>query len=113
LASRVPLFGASLVVLGGALVFSHAPAAAQPPFAIGATANPTRAVTPLTQQMTVVADRDDDDTDGKPDAEQDVLPPAARADLVALDPRFAGARLEPRSGASSAARRQRQANPVE
>jgi hypothetical protein len=48
--------------------------------------------------MIVIADRDDDDADGKPDAEQDVLPLAARADLVPLDARLVGARLEAKSG---------------
>jgi hypothetical protein len=49
-------------------------------------------------KLTVIADRDDDDADGTPDAEQDYLPPQARADLVALDARFVGARLDAVSG---------------
>ncbi len=47
----------------------------------------------------VVADRDDDDADGRPDAEEDPLPPAGRADLVALSPALTGASIRPERGA--------------
>jgi hypothetical protein len=48
------------------------------------------------------ADRDDDDVDGVPDGEQAVLPPAARADLVPLEGRFAGASWQAVSGSDHA-----------
>ncbi|HXX69700.1 MAG TPA: hypothetical protein VEK07_21140 [Polyangiaceae bacterium] len=48
------------------------------------------------------ADRDDDDADGRPDSEEDVLPPAARLDLVTIDARIAGATLELLSGGEHA-----------
>ncbi len=41
--------------------------------------------------LVIVADRDDDDADGKPDGSQDNLPLAGRNDLVQLDKRFYGA----------------------
>ena len=50
----------------------------------------------------LVADRDDDDGDDKPDAEADFLPAAGRVDLVTLDGRYAGATLTPRSGPENA-----------
>jgi hypothetical protein len=50
----------------------------------------------------VVADRDDDDADGVPDGEQAFLPPAARADLVALDRSLIGASIRPMTGAAYA-----------
>ncbi|HZU83316.1 MAG TPA: hypothetical protein VE987_10385, partial [Polyangiaceae bacterium] len=52
--------------------------------------------------MTVWADRDDDDDDGRPDGEQARLPPAARIDLVPLDGRLVGARLQVLSGGEHA-----------
>jgi hypothetical protein len=53
-------------------------------------------------RLTLVADRDDDDTDERPDAEADVVSPAARVDVVTLDARYVGATLTPRSGKESA-----------
>jgi hypothetical protein len=50
----------------------------------------------------LVADRDDDDADGRPDGEQDVLPPAARVDLVALDKSLIGWELHALSGGERA-----------
>jgi len=50
----------------------------------------------------IVADRDDDDADGKPASEQDPLPLAARVDLVPLDKRFDGAELRPAAGGERA-----------
>ncbi len=49
-------------------------------------------------KLEVVADRDDDDADGVPDAEEAYLPPSARADLVALPAALTGAALRPMSG---------------
>ena len=48
------------------------------------------------------ADRDDDDADGRPDADESPLPPGARADLVAVDKRFIGATWEAVSGGEHA-----------
>jgi hypothetical protein len=53
-------------------------------------------------RVTLIADRDDDDADERPDAEADVVRPAARVDVVTLDARYAGAILTPRSGKESA-----------
>ncbi len=54
------------------------------------------------ERLTLVADRDDDDADDKPDSDGDFVAPAARVDLVTLDARYAGATLTPRSGRESA-----------
>jgi len=53
---------------------------------------------PITDRITLIADRDDDDADDKADSEADVVSPAARADLVPLDARFVGATMTPVSG---------------
>lgn len=55
-----------------------------------------------TDRVILVADRDDDDADDKPDAEAEVVTAAARVDVVTLDARYAGATLTPRSGKESA-----------
>lgn len=47
----------------------------------------------------LVADRDDDDADGRPDSEEEFLPVAGRADVVPLSPALVGASIQPRSGA--------------
>jgi hypothetical protein len=52
--------------------------------------------------LTVVADRDDDDVDGRPDCEEDPVPPAARVDLVPLDKSLLGATLHAISGGEHA-----------
>ena len=52
--------------------------------------------------IVLIADRDDDDADDKPDAEADLVAPNARVDALTLAPRYAGATLTPRSGAESA-----------
>ena len=57
---------------------------------------------PSPPAIVVAADRDDDDADGKPDAEQDFLPPAARADVLLLDKSFVGAELRASSGGDRA-----------
>jgi len=48
--------------------------------------------------LTIVADRDDDDADGKPDGAQDFVPPAGRVDMVQLDRRFYGAVFKAEKG---------------
>jgi hypothetical protein len=53
-------------------------------------------------RLILVADRDDDDADERPDAEAEVVAPAARVDVVTLDARYVGATLTPRSGRESA-----------
>jgi hypothetical protein len=50
----------------------------------------------------VWADRDDDDANGVPDGLQDELPPATHGDLVPLDTRLVGARLQVVSGGEHA-----------
>jgi hypothetical protein len=96
--SRLALGG---IVLGAYLVASGSRARAEPRpelqgsvhGAIGASAGAA-----LPDRVVVVADRDDDDADGKPDGEADVVGPLARIDLVALDAKLAGATLVPKSG---------------
>jgi hypothetical protein len=61
-------------------------------------ATPVRGgIAPL--RLEIVADRDDDDADGTPDAEQAFLPPEARLDLVTLPASLAGATIHPMGGA--------------
>lgn len=55
-------------------------------------------------RITVVADRDDDDGDGLPDAESANVGVLARTDLVPLDARYAGVTLTPTGHASGSAR---------
>jgi hypothetical protein len=50
-------------------------------------------------RIEVVADRDDDDADGVPDAEESYLPPEGRVDLVALPRALAGFSIRPIHGA--------------
>src|SRR4051812_47537433 len=50
----------------------------------------------------VIADRDDDDTNGRVDGEELALRPAARGDLLAIDARFSGAEIHPVSGGDRA-----------
>lgn len=52
----------------------------------------------ISEHITVVADRDDDDLDEHADATEDVIPPAARIDLVVLEARFAGSTMSPAKG---------------
>jgi hypothetical protein len=103
---RPVVAGASLL-LGGACVFSHAPASAQPlPSAREAktVVNPAPPSTPTgpIERMMLVADRDDDDADDTPDAEAELVTANARVDVVTLDARYVGAILTPRSGRESA-----------
>ena len=53
-------------------------------------------------RIVLIADRDDDDADDKPDAEAETVSAAARVDVVTLDARYAGATLTPKSGRESA-----------
>jgi hypothetical protein len=106
--------GASLLV-AGACVLSHAPASAQPlarpappapreAKSVVSTSSSAGARTPSgpVERITLIADRDDDDGDGAPDAEGESVAAGARVDLVRLDPRYVGATLTPRSGGESA-----------
>ncbi len=52
---------------------------------------PTRSLPPVTERVSLVADRDDDDADGEPDGEATKLGPLSGADLVPVDPRWVGA----------------------
>jgi hypothetical protein len=53
-------------------------------------------------RILVWADRDDDDADGRPDGEQNVLPALARMDLAPFDGRLVGAALQVVSGGEHA-----------
>ncbi|MGD0676789.1 MAG: hypothetical protein ABSC94_15355 [Polyangiaceae bacterium] len=55
-----------------------------------------------TLRIDLWADRDDDDANGRADGEQDFLPPAARVDLVPVDTRLWGAKVEVLSGGGHA-----------
>jgi hypothetical protein len=61
-------------------------------------ARPSSADADSTVSLVIVADRDDDDADGKPDGSQDFVPPAGRVDMVQLDRRFYGAVFHAESG---------------
>jgi hypothetical protein len=110
---RLVVAGASLL-LGGACVLSHAPAAAQARPAtreaktVGGAGVDTARTAPLlapaglVEHLVLIADRDDDDADDKPDGEEDLVAPNARVDAVALAARYTGAILTPRAGAESA-----------
>jgi hypothetical protein len=114
---RLVVAGASLL-LGGACVLSHAPAAAQPNVGLreareaktisgesaraGTGAVSLQVPTGPVDHMMLIADRDDDDGDGRPDAEADVVATNARVDAVTLAPRYTGAILNPRSGHENA-----------
>ena len=52
----------------------------------------------ISSHFALVADRDDDDVDGKADADQDPLPAAARTDLVAIDAKYVGSVFRPSTG---------------
>jgi hypothetical protein len=52
---------------------------------------PTRSLPPVSERVTLVADRDDDDADGEPDGEAKKLGPLSGTDLVPVDPRWVGA----------------------
>lgn len=52
----------------------------------------------ITEHITVIADRDDDDLDERADASSEVVTPAARIDLVVLEPRFTGSTMSPAKG---------------
>lgn len=60
--------------------------------AVGATLPQTA------ERLSLIADLDDDDADNRPDADGDVVAPAARVDLVTLDARFTGATFTPTQG---------------
>lgn len=87
---------------------SHGPASAQPlPAAREAKTVVHPGTTPGTptgpvERLTLIADRDDDDADDKPDGEADFVPTNARVDVVTLDARYVGTTLTPRSGKESA-----------
>lgn len=59
-------------------------------------------VPPVTERITLVADRDDDDADEHADGDAELIAPAARIDLVPLDARFTGATLTPVNGREKA-----------
>ncbi|MFO0735677.1 MAG: hypothetical protein U0270_07350 [Labilithrix sp.] len=52
----------------------------------------------ITEHISVIADRDDDDLDDHADALAEVVAPAARIDLVTLEPRFTGSTMTPAKG---------------
>ena len=67
------------------------------PLAFGASPGVLAAAPP--SEIRLVADRDDDDADGRADCEQDYLPAAARIDTIPLDHALIGWKLTPTRGA--------------
>jgi hypothetical protein len=69
-------------------------------FALVATAADARAQATAdpTPTFDLIADRDDDDANGVPDGEQELLPLSARADLVPLAAAWTGTRWSPPAG---------------
>lgn len=55
----------------------------------------------ISERVTLIADRDDDDVDGRPDAEGEIAS-AARVDLVAIDPKYVGGTFVATSGVEKA-----------
>ncbi len=99
---------ASLVAFGACLA-SHGSASAQASAGVRAdvalSAKSVPLVTPLPPvqgRVVVIADEDDDDGDGLPDSAGEVISPAGRTDLVALDSRLTNVTLEAISGAEKA-----------
>lgn len=68
----------------------------------GAPVHALAAVPDTAIHVDLWADRDDDDTDGRPDGEQSPLTPLAFTDLVVLDARLAGLALQAVSGGERA-----------
>lgn len=90
---------------------SHGPALAQlslqpAPREAKTLVTPIAAVDPGPQsavdRLTLIADRDDDDADDRPDGEAEVVVARARVDVVTLDARYCGATLTPRVGSERA-----------
>ncbi len=89
-------------LLAGAALLADAPASAQKGSArdapheakTGRSAEdgvPIRSLPPVSERVGLIADQDDDDADGTPDGEATTVGPLARADLVAVDPKWVGA----------------------
>lgn len=70
--------------------------------ALGAAAHPGVARADDALTIALVADRDDDDVDGRADGEAETLPARARVDLVSLPRRFAGVELRAVTGGERA-----------
>jgi hypothetical protein len=71
--------------------------------AIASLAGPVRAEGALdTIRVSLWADRDDDDADGRPDGDEPRVAPAASVDLVPVDARLTGAVLDALSGSDRA-----------
>lgn len=87
------------VVVGVAYAQS-VPQAKEARTGLGNDARPTIVPT-ITERVTLIADRDDDDVDGRPDGEGDVAL-AARADLVAVDAKYVGGSFTASSGVEKA-----------
>jgi hypothetical protein len=68
----------------------------------GGFARSARAAEPEGLHVTLWADRDDDDADGRPDGAAPRAPPAASVDLVAADARLTGSTLDVVSGGEHA-----------
>jgi len=99
---RVRFLGLGAMLVGSACLLSHGEAVAQNEREAktvgGGAAKPMGPV----ERLMLVADRDDDDGDDRPDGEAEVLGPAGRVDLVTLDSRYAGATLSPQGRAETA-----------
>lgn len=93
---------AALVVVSvvGAAYAQSVPQAKEARAAFAGEGRPTLLPT-ITERVTLIADRDDDDVDGRPDAEGDVAP-LARVDLVAIDPKYVGGSFTAASGVEKA-----------
>lgn len=63
------------------------------------SAGEPRVAPPITERLTLIADLDDDDADGRADGLAELVTPAARVDAVTLGARFAAATLTPLRGA--------------
>lgn len=93
---------AALVVVSvvGVAYAQSVPQAKEARTGLGSEGRPTILPT-ITERVTLIADRDDDDADGRPDGEGEVAA-AARADLVAIDPKYVGGAFVASSGMEKA-----------
>lgn len=101
LASRLSIIGGVACVLVAGIADAQSAPQAKEARGLGGTAAGASLGPAITERITLVADRDDDDADGKPDGEGDVAL-AARVDLVAIDARFVGGTFTATSGAEKA-----------
>jgi hypothetical protein len=98
---RLSSLGGLAVVLAVGVAFAQSvPQAKEMRAGLGSEGRSTIMPT-ISERVTLIADRDDDDVDGRPDGEGEVAA-AARVDLVAIDPKYVGGTFNASSGVEKA-----------